>query len=64
MVKKPSRQDKARLAMWAVVIGFSLKAIRDELEMDKLMTDDFVDVLNHLNIGMEMFHRQLGVEQS
>lgn len=62
MAKKPSKQDKARLAMWAVVIEFSLKAIQDELEMDKLMTDDFVDVLNRLNIGMEMLRRQLEIE--
>jgi hypothetical protein len=61
VVKKPSQQDKARLAMWATVIEFSLKAVRDELDMGKLMTDDFVDVLNHLNIGMEMFRRQLEI---
>ena len=59
MAKKPNKQDKARLAMWAVVIEFCLKAIQDELEMDKLMADDFVDVLNRLNIGMEMLRRQL-----
>ena len=61
MAKKASKQDKARLAMWAVVIEFALKAIRDELEMDKLVTDDFVDVLNRLNIGMEIFRRQLEI---
>lgn len=61
MAKKASKQGKARLAMWAVVIEFALKAIRDELEMDKLVTDDFVDVLNRLNIGMEIFRRQLEI---
>lgn len=61
MANKASKQDKARLAMWAVVIEFALKAIRDELEMDKLVTDDFVDVLNRLDIGMEMFRRQLEI---
>jgi len=61
VAKKASKQDKARLAMWAVVIEFALKAISDELEMDKLVTDDFVDVLNRLNIGMEMFRRQLEI---
>ncbi len=61
MAKKPSKQDKARLAMWAVVIEFSLKAIRDELEMEKLMTDDFVDVLSRLDIGMEMFRRRIEI---
>ena len=54
MAKKPSKQDKARLAMWMVVIESSLKAVRDELEMDRLMTDDIVNVLTRLDVDMEM----------
>ena len=62
MAKKPVKQDKARLAMWMVVIEFCLKAIRDELEMDKLVTEGINDELVRLDIGMAALRQYLDME--
>ena len=63
MAEKPSKQDKARLAMWMVVIEFCLKAIRDELEMDKLVTEGINDELVRLDIGMTALRQHLEMDE-
>jgi len=62
MVKKPTKEDKARLSRWMVIIKFALEAIQNELNMDKLMSDDMVDSLKRIDIGIEMLRRQLEIE--
>lgn len=59
---KPSKEDKARVAMWMTVIEFSLKAIRDELDMDGLMTDHIVDALARIDLGLGFLRQQLEIE--
>jgi len=62
MAKKPSKENKARLAMWMVVIEFCLSAIRDELNMDKLMNEDINLVLVRLDLGMAALRQHLEME--
>ena len=49
--------------MWMVVVEFCLKAIRDELEMDKLMSESINDGLVRLDIGMAALRQYLDMNE-
>ncbi len=59
MAGEPIKQDKACLAMWMVVIEFGLAAFRDELQMDKLLTEDINVQLARLDPVMAALRQHL-----
>ena len=62
MARKPAKEDKVRLSRWLVNMKLSLEAIQSELEMDRLMSDDMIDALKRIDMGLEMLRRQLEIE--